>query len=264
MMKRILTLFILLVAERTLAHDFWIEPSTFHPASGDVVYIGLRVGERFAGEPVSRNPARIVRFEAHASSGTTPVLGASGRNPAGWLRVEGEESIVVTYQSRPTIHSPMKPDVFEAYLREEGLDSVLAHRARHGTAREPGREMFSRSARAILCGRGAVRTPVDPPGLPLEIVPLTDPCRMESDEFLGRIVFKGQPLANALVVAMQRNGRERVEARSDTLGRVTLRLPSGGPWLIKSVHMIAAPASSGVDWESIWASLTFERVPRLR
>jgi hypothetical protein len=28
-------------------------------------------------------------------------------------------------------------------------------------------------------------------------------------------------------------------------------------WLIKSVHMIPAPAGSGAEWASFWASLTF-------
>ena len=30
-----------------------------------------------------------------------------------------------------------------------------------------------------------------------------------------------------------------------------------GVWLIKAVHMIAAPPGSGAEWESFWASLTF-------
>jgi hypothetical protein len=29
-------------------------------------------------------------------------------------------------------------------------------------------------------------------------------------------------------------------------------------WLVKAVHMVPAPAGSGADWESIWASLTFK------
>jgi hypothetical protein len=29
-------------------------------------------------------------------------------------------------------------------------------------------------------------------------------------------------------------------------------------WMIKAVHMVPAPAGTGADWESVWASLTFE------
>jgi hypothetical protein len=29
-------------------------------------------------------------------------------------------------------------------------------------------------------------------------------------------------------------------------------------WLIKAVHMIPAPAGTNAEWQSYWASLTFE------
>jgi uncharacterized GH25 family protein len=51
---------------------------------------------------------------------------------------------------------------------------------------------------------------------------------------------------------------KRLSARTDKAGRVSLALPRGGVWLVKAVHMVPAPADSGADWESLWASLTFE------
>ena len=50
----------------------------------------------------------------------------------------------------------------------------------------------------------------------------------------------------------------RVSARSDAAGRVQLRLSEAGPWLIKAVHMVPAPAGTERDWDSFWASLTFQ------
>ena len=41
-------------------------------------------------------------------------------------------------------------------------------------------------------------------------------------------------------------------------GRVRFRLQPGGMWLVKTVHMVRAPGGSNAEWESIWASLTFE------
>jgi hypothetical protein len=39
---------------------------------------------------------------------------------------------------------------------------------------------------------------------------------------------------------------------------VSFKLPQDGMWLVKAVHMIEAPAGSGAQWASFWASLTFE------
>jgi uncharacterized GH25 family protein len=73
-----------------------------------------------------------------------------------------------------------------------------------------------------------------------------------------RLTYQNRPLAGALVVAMNRlNPSEKLSARTDSDGRVRLRLRPGGMWLIKSVHMIPAPAGSGAEWASFWASLTF-------
>ena len=56
----------------------------------------------------------------------------------------------------------------------------------------------------------------------------------------------------------------KLTMRTDSQGRVSFPLQRAGMWLIKAVHMMAAPAGSGADWESIWASLTFERTESRR
>ena len=61
-----------------------------------------------------------------------------------------------------------------------------------------------------------------------------------------------------MVALNQRDPMARVAARSDKAGHVTLKLSEAGPWLIKAVHMIPAPAGSDSQWASYWASLTFE------
>ena len=79
-------------------------------------------------------------------------------------------------------------------------------------------------------------------------------------EIAFRVLHQSKPLAGALVVAMHRDDPSlRMRARTDARGRVAFALPKDGVWLIRSVHMVEAPAGSGADWESLWASLTFER-----
>ena len=72
-----------------------------------------------------------------------------------------------------------------------------------------------------------------------------------------RLLYQGRPLEGALVVAVPQDTRTPRQARTDRDGRVTLSLYDG-VWLIKAVHMVPAPAGSGADWESLWASLTFK------
>ena len=45
------------------AHEFWLEPSTFSPATGARLDIRLCVGDGVEGWPLPRNEQRIERFE---------------------------------------------------------------------------------------------------------------------------------------------------------------------------------------------------------
>ena len=73
------------------------------------------------------------------------------------------------------------------------------------------------------------------------------------------LYFENKPLAGALVTAIARDDGARISARTDAKGRVKLALPHNGVWLVKSTYLVTAAPDSGVDWESLWASVTFER-----
>ena len=242
------------------AHDFWIEPSTFRPAAGDRVTAALRVGQKLQGEPLPRIPPLIDRFVFNG----TPMPGMSGRDPAGIGRVAAPGLQWIGYQSQPT---PMLLDArkFEEALKDEGLERVVAERARRGQSNAQGRERFSRCAKALLDSKGAkagARAGVfdAPLGFTLELVPRKNPYALRpGGELPISLLFRGKPAANVLVVAMSKDDPQKtVSARTDANGLVTLRIAHPGFWLVKAVHMESAPPDAGVDWESWWASVTFD------
>ena len=81
-------------------------------------------------------------------------------------------------------------------------------------------------------------------GFTLELVAERNPYAIRAGGDLPvRLTYENRPLAGALVVAMNRTKpSEKLTARTDSDGRVHLRLRPGGMWLIKAVHMIPAPA----------------------
>ncbi len=239
---------LVLLAASAEAHDFWIEPSSFTPAAGQIVSLRLRVGEHLRGEPVPRRPERIERFFARDGSGEREVPGRENRDPAGILTIGDAGTTIVAYRSRPTLHEPQAAGAFERYLREEGLERVIEQRKKRGESSKAGTEIYSRAAKSLLRTGGG--EPADRVlGRRREIV-------RSGDAF--RVLFEGQPLANALVVALRRGAEASpLRARSDAEGRVVYPKLSSGMWLVKTVHMVPAPTSAGADWESIWASETF-------
>jgi uncharacterized GH25 family protein len=242
-----------------VAHDMWIEPMTFSPEAGDIVGLRLRVGQDFLGDPLPRDPALINQFVVEDREGRKPVVGRAGADPAGFVRAAVPGLLVVGYRSNPSaIVQP--PDKFTQYLKEEGLESVAASRAARGQA-GPAREVFSRSAKSLLLSGPSSAADGDRSlGFTLELVAERNPYAMRAGQDLPvRLTYENRPLSGALVVAINRsNPMQKLSARSGKDGRVRFRLPRGGVWLVKAVHMVEAPAGVDADWVSYWASLTFE------
>ncbi|HEY3204074.1 MAG TPA: DUF4198 domain-containing protein [Thermoanaerobaculia bacterium] len=246
-----------------LAHDFWIEPSSFRPAVGSTLAVRLVVGQKFRGEALPRNPAMIVKFVLVSDAGEKPVVGRAADEPAGSVRIEAPGLLLLGYRS---LNNPLslEPQKFEEYLREEGLEKIIEIRRQHGDSQKPSREVFSRCAKALLRAGEGIGTGYDRTlGFTLELVPERNPYALKANEDLPvKILYEGKPLAGALVAALSyAEPEKKLSQRSDRNGRVRFRLPGEGVWLIKAVHMVEAAKGTGADWQSLWASLTFE-VPR--
>ncbi len=261
-MRALLAAAALLLGTSADAHEYWLMPARFAAAPGERIGIAHRVGAGWPGETLPRDPARVRRFSLVDAQGERPIGGAAGADPAGTAMLRSPGLAVAVYHSTA---SPLVLDAaaFEAYLREEGLEPVIAQRAARGASAAPGRELFVRHAKTLLAvgGPGAPAGPFDRPvGLDLELVPETDPrLLIDGGSFAVRLLHLGRPLAGVLVKAIpQATGEARIERRSDAAGRVVFALPAAGVWLINAVHMIEAPPASGADWQSLWSSLTLE------
>lgn len=241
------------------AHDFWIEPRTFTVDTGALVGLHLMVGQQMLGDALAREDAGVDRFIVRRGDDERPIPGRDGGEPAGILRVTGPGLMIVGYQSRP--HAVELPKAtFDSYLGEEGLDAVQAILAGMKNRPQVAREQYARCAKSLLSSGAPAASERDRAlGLTLELVADRNPYSSAPGQSLPvTLLWKGKPQPGALVVAVNRDDPNvRLSARSDAHGRVSFRLPRGGMWLIKSVHMIAAAPGTSADWESFWASLTF-------
>ncbi|HUR33044.1 MAG TPA: DUF4198 domain-containing protein [Vicinamibacterales bacterium] len=256
----LVTLTLVVVAHDTLAaHDMWIEPAAFNPDAGQIVPLRLRVGQDLLGDPLPRDSRLIRDFIVEDAEGRKPVVGRDGSDPAGFIRAARPGLVVVGYHSAPSTVL-LTPEKFEQYVREEGLDHIVASGTRSAAPPRGGRDAFTRCAKSlVLLGAPGPSQHDRALGMTLELVAERNPYLLTSGELLPvRLTYFQKPLAGALVVAVnRRQPLRKISARTDAGGRVRLPLEPGGTWLIKAVHMTPAPAGSDADWTSYWASLTF-------
>ena len=167
------------------------------------------------------------------------------------------------YRSRPSFLE-LPAEKFETYLVEEGLERIVAMRRERGESAQAGREAYSRCAKSLVCtgpGEGAGATAKL--GLPLELVLERDPsARARGEPLALQLLFQDRPVEGVLVGCASESepGRE-LRARTDAEGRVRFEGVDAGVWLVHAVHMVRAEAGVDADWESFWASLTFEVSP---
>jgi uncharacterized GH25 family protein len=172
---------------------------------------------------------------------------------------------VVSFENTPS-YIELPAERFNDYLQAEGLEAALTARQKASASDKPGKEAYSRCAKALLWVTGDPPAGVgshhhdQPVGLTLEILPEKNPYQMAAPAPLAvRLLYEGQPLAGALVMALNKSAPNEVQRmRSGPDGRVEFNLHRGGLWLVKAVHMVPAAAQAPQDWRSYWASLTFE------
>lgn len=261
--RRALAALALIVAAPLGAHEFWMLPGSFHLPPGQSTTLSLAVGEDFAGEPVAFTPVLVARLRHFSAAGATDVAARTlpgAVSPGIEVRLPRSGAHLFALDTHPQALT-LEPDKFNAYLRQEGLEQVLAARERAGTSAAPARERFRRHAKTLVrAGPAGDATWRRRTGQRLEIVPAADPSALRAPSSLTlQVWFDARPLPGALVKLWNGRGAEGLQLQqvTDARGRVTLALPRDGSWMASVVHMVPA-AGPDFDWDSFWGNLTFE------
>ncbi|MBA3667388.1 MAG: DUF4198 domain-containing protein [Sphingomonas sp.] len=153
---------------------------------------------------------------------------------------------------------------FNDYAKVEGLALVIAARERSRTTGTPGRERYSRRAKALI--QVGAQTAANqhfatrPIGLKLEIVPERNPYALDASRMLPvHVIYNGRRLANATVklTNLADDAKPVAIAITDRAGRARFRIPVSGNWLLNSVWSEPVAGVPQVDFDTTFSSLTF-------
>jgi uncharacterized GH25 family protein len=157
----------------------------------------------------------------------------------------------------------LSADDFNLYLKDDGIPDVLEARQRAGELGKPARERYHKHVKALV-QVGTVRSNefATVMGYPAELIPVENPYTLTSGATLQvKAVVNGKPVANQLVlfggVDPSNANIAPGSVRSNAQGIAGIPLSKPGLWYVKFIHMARLEGDS-VDYESTWASLTFE------
>jgi uncharacterized GH25 family protein len=189
-------------------------------------------------------------------------LHLSGKTVQGEIRIPQSGSYVLTARTMPHAFQLPAKD-FNAYLKEEGLAHVIAWREQHGETQSAGRERYSKYAKALLTTGGNNEFHSRTTNLAIEIVPEISPYDLKPGADLPiRILLRGNPASDLQVETSWASPGSPTKivivGRTDQQGRLTISHLVSGKWRIHTVSMERCKDPAEADWESSWASLTFE------
>lgn len=260
-------LVIVLVAapSRVAAHDFWLEAAPWVVARGAIVTPGLNAGHAGDRAPWGGAPDRIVSFRKVSPAGATNVRSSLAfdsrrREWSGAIEFDAPGVHVLALETNDAF-SVLPADKFDAYVTEEGLTLARLARTDARAKATPGRERYSRRAKALVFVEGGERETAPPQvGHLLEIVTLDSPFALAADEPLRlRIYYDGAPLPGASVKFESLSARLLPPRRAvtDAAGRVEFTLPKRGAWKASLVWTKPVQGDPEADFATVFASLTF-------
>jgi uncharacterized GH25 family protein len=249
------------------AHDLFFRPDSF------VASPGARVTVPVLNGTFGRSENAIARERLADLSLVAPDGQRAALDRAAWTERDPRSDVSVTLAGPGTwvLGAATRPRVlglagkdFNAYLREEGLDHVLARRKAQGRLDEPSRERYSKSVKVLLqAGDAPVGAADAVLGHEAEVAALENPyAKSAGDTLRVRCLAGGRPLAAPATVfagGRKAGGEARIEVQRlvpDGDGVVVVRLTDAGAWYVKFVHMEEAQEPDA-NYVSRWATLTF-------
>jgi uncharacterized GH25 family protein len=253
----------LIASGAVLAHDLYVMPERFRVAEGETITVALHNGDAFPESEahVSVERLRDAMVRSSAKTAALQDLRVDGNRTWGRFSAPGAGALVLTTRTIPNFIE-MEPDKAAEYFKEEGLNEALEWRAKHGESNKPSRERYSKYVKSLLLAGSPNDFYSTVTGLLIEIVPEKDPYRLKPGDSLPvRVLFRGAPAPNLQLESAWAGATDkavRVVGRTDADGRITVPLAQAGKWRLHTIKMERCADPKAADWESFWASLTFE------
>lgn len=256
-------------ASPALAHDFWLQPHAFWIEPGGAsATLQVGHGQYRQRSPISADRITLLRsFGPNGVIDQKPGLRMGGTDEDVRFEFPQAGSYIVALETNSAI-SNLPAIRFNDYLQAEGLTLAIRYREQTAASDNPGRELYSRRAKALVqvgpAESGGQAQLTEPVGLSLEIVPEQNPYRLKLPGQLPiRVLSDGQPLAGALVKLTDLDADERpIETHlTDAEGRAAFTIPRPGSWLLNVIWAKPILANRTADYITTFSSLSFGYPP---
>ena len=262
-MKHHYLIALLLAATPALAHDLYLMPEKFVTQAASLLRFAFENGDEFPAGGSAVKPSRLRNARLLSKAGRVDIekIAEQGKHTVAEVRVPGSGFAILTANTIPNFIE-LDAAKFKSYLEHENLNEVIAWREAHGESAKSGRERYSKYVKSLVLAGEPDAFYKERTGLMIEIVLEADPYSLSPGKTLPALVlFRGKPAVNiAVESAWLEGGKAKMEmiGRTDRLGRIRIPVVAAGPHRLHAIVMERCAEPKVADWESFWASFTFE------
>lgn len=256
MLKKTLLLLCIFISLPLWAHECWIACQKYLYAVGDTLKISLHVGENFEPERWKGKIKWLKHIAGRQEKDLLPLLDTATSSLACQLTEEGTNCIAL--QSYPK-SIRLEAEKFTSYLKEDGLEDVLAWREKNNEQNKEGTEIYERCNKTLFqVGKKRTNAHKKIVGFPLEIILLQNPYNQPTN-LSAKLLFQGKPLPNHLLKVWHREAGKTTlqDLKTNEKGILSFERKKTGNYMLSAVKMIAHDKPAEAQWHSYWANLTF-------
>ncbi len=265
---RVFALCLALLVCPAFGHEFWLEPIEYQIQPGGKLRAELIIGDDFAGARMPYLPQRIVSYSVHAGEKSARISMRIGDTPGLQQAPLGDGLHVVAYQSVVAVIEYPNWEKFEAFFVQKDLGDVGRRQAARSLPKNAVTEAYTRFSKTLIAvgsGVGADRRT----GMETELIALQNPYVDKLTQGLRvQFFYKDVPRADAQIEVFRKApGGEavRTTVRTDRSGVAVVPVRPGHAYMLNAVILrepsVALAEQTHVQWETLWANLTFE-VPK--
>ena len=249
---RILTVLFVCGAASAQAHYLWLNADDYRAREKEVPLFSVGWGHNF------HSPVGDILTD-HEMLGEISLIDPAGKKIPldrvnGFQYQAGHQYAKGAYLAMTGIKERFSTKTTEGYQSQskKGLSNVLSSR------------YLGMYAKAIInVGEAGEATNLSvPQGMPLELVPLSNPATLRAGDFFRfTLLYQGKPLdeeINATYAGFSPHNAWPYSCRTNKEGMGEIRILQPGVWVIKANHKAPYPNPEEADEYSSTATLTFE------
>lgn len=233
-------------------HNLWIVAKD----ENDEIKVEVITSDKFPESDSAVKPERIKDFRLISGNDSIEITDFQTTENSLVTKIKNKKAELAALElfPHPIVLEAAK---FAGYIKSEDAESFVAPNFVKDETTEPQRESYAKFAKVLIDNKSFDRIV----GHKLEITLQENPAEITEDELLVKILFDGEPIENLRVSSGAENlNGEKYAAHSltDENGLAKIAISGKGLWFIRTHFIRPHSEKNDFDWESFWASITFQ------